>query len=406
MGVGATASAGWTNQPSPILLDGDLNLPNPIAHISCNATSTYAILTDGSLWAWGGSECGQIGNGQDLNYAKYTLNPSPYGGTTPAPYAWNWDMSTAQLQQHKPVQIAPGINNFVALSEGSADVFYKYAVDANGQLYSWGRNKNGVLANGVIEGDYVLGDIGSTYPNSFDVPYITAISPFEMTESILSSSPQCVFVPGSNSCGGYTIPLNTPPVANAGSNQTVPGPTATLDGAGSTDNSAIVYYIWSQVSGPNQAIISIPSGAKANLLGLTKGVYVFQLKVIDNGWLSDSAKVTVTVLNTITTQNTDILSVDPGSLTVEDSTLANKTAFGIYPNPVTDAFALVITNTAMGNVNAQLIDATGTIRHQYSFNKDLQTVQYTITANDLAPGIYFLRVQIGAWTGTLKMVKK
>ena len=173
MGVGATAGAGWTNQPSPILLDGDLNLPSPIAQISCNATSTYVILANGTLWAWGGSECGQIGNGQDINYAKYTTNPAPYGGTAPAPYAWNWDMSTAQLQQHKPVQIAPGISNFVGLSQGSADVFYKYAVDANGQLYSWGRNKNGVLANGVMNGDYNNGNICSTLL----IPGMCLISP-------------------------------------------------------------------------------------------------------------------------------------------------------------------------------------------------------------------------------------
>ena len=60
----------------------------------------------------------------------------------------------------------------------------------------------------------------------------------------------------------------------------------------------------------------------------------------------------------------------------------------------------------MGNVNAQLIDVSGAIRHQYSFSKDLQTVQYTISAGDLAPGVYFLRVQTGARTRTLKLVKK
>src|SRR5580698_9988426 len=266
MGVGATASSGWTNQAAPLLLNSDLNLPNPIAHISCNTTSTYVILTDGSLWAWGGSECGQIGNGQDLNYAKYTINPAPYGGTTPAPYAWNWDMSTAQLQQHKPAQIAPGITNFVALSEGSADVFYKYAVDANGQLYSWGRNKNGVLANGVMNGDYNNGNIGSTYPNSWDVPYITAINPFSgsIKTTIQSTSPYCLGNPSSSPCNIYSIPSNTPPntlINGVRSGSETIGTTASfvLDGTGSKDNVAIVYYIWTQVSGPNQAVISIPS---------------------------------------------------------------------------------------------------------------------------------------------------
>ena len=316
-------------------------------------------------------------------------------------------MSTAQFQVHKPVNIAPGLNNFVGLSEGVCAVWYKYAVDANGQLYSWGRNKSGVLGNGVMEGDYILGNIGAAYPNSFDVPYLTAINPFELTETILTTSPECLSVAGISLCSLFNIPFNTAPVANPGANQTVPGPTAVLNGTASKDNSAIVYYVWSQVSGPNQAVISIPSGAKANLLGLTKGTYVFQLKTIDNGWMSDSAKVTITVLNTLATQHADdILSVNPDLLTNTDSSASDKAAFAIYPNPVTDQFTLVIGNKLTGAMNMQLIDATGIIRHQYSFTKDLQTMQYNISASDLPPGIYFLRVQLGTWTGTLKMIKK
>ena len=410
MGVGCCSGSGVVglNPPAiPMLLDSSLDLPSPISRLSTNGTSTYVILSDGTLWAWGGNECGQIGNGQEINWKIYTVNPAPYGGSTPSPYDWNQDASTAQLQQHKPIQIAPGISNFVDLSEGSASVFYKFAIDANGQLYSWGRNKNGVLANGVIEGDYISGGLGSLYPNSFDVPYITAINPFALTETIFSTSPLCISVPGANSCSVFPIPLNTPPVANAGSNQTVPGPTAVLDGSASKDNSAIVYYIWSQVSGPNQAIISIPSGEKANLLGLTKGVYVFKLKVIDNGWMSDSANVTITVLNTIaTTQDAAILSDIPASSAMQDTTLSVKTGLGIYPNPVTDGFTLVIGNAFMGPVDVELIDATGAIRHEYSFDKELQTVQYNMSAGDLLRGIYFLRVRIGTWTGSLKVVKK
>jgi len=295
MGVGATAGSGWTNTPAPILLDAQLNLPHQISKISTNNTSTYVILTDGTLWAWGGNECGQIGNGQELNYAIYTINPAPYGGTTPEPYAWNWDMSTAQLQQHKPIQVAPGISNFVELSEGVEAVFYKFAVDANGQMYSWGRNKYGVLANGVMDANYVSGEIGSIYPNSWDVPYITAINPFAANKTILSTSPYCIGNPGANACTVYTIPANTAPIANPGANQTVPGPTAVLDGSLSSDNVAIVYYVWSEVSGPSAALITLPSGAKANVSGLVNGVYKFQLKVIDNGWMKDSAVVTVTV---------------------------------------------------------------------------------------------------------------
>ena len=303
MGVGPNPGSGVVgmNPPSkPMLLDPSLNLPNPISILSTNGTSTYVILSDGTLWAWGGNECGQIGNGQEINWKKYTIDPAPYNGAIPEPYNWNQDASTAQLQQHKPIQIAPGINNFVGLSEGVAAVFYKCAVDNNGQLYSWGRNKNGVLANGVIEGEFVDGELGANYPNSFDVPYITAINPFAATTNILSTSPECIYVPGANFCNLYRIPANTPPVSEIngtrnGSSNVGNVSSVVLDGTGSHDNVAIVYYVWSQISGPNSPIISIPSGKKVNILGLTTGTYVFQLKTIDNGWMGDSTRYTLNV---------------------------------------------------------------------------------------------------------------
>ena len=294
MGIGATAGEGWVNTPAPILLDAQLNLPSPISQISCNKTSTYVILTDGSMWAWGGNECGQIGNGQEINWATYTTNPSPIGGTL-TPYAWDWDMSNAQFQQHKPAQIGAGLK-FVALSSGEETVFYKFAEDANGQLYSWGRNKAGILGNGVMDADYQNGDIAATYPNSFDVPWITAVNPINPPgKTIQSTSPYCISNPGANACTIYSIPANTAPIANPGPDQNISTATTTLDGSGSTDNVAIVYYLWTQVSGPSTAQIVIPSGIKPTVNNLVTGVYKFQLRCIDNGWMKDSAVVTVTV---------------------------------------------------------------------------------------------------------------
>ncbi|HXB33669.1 MAG TPA: hypothetical protein VNV35_09615 [Puia sp.] len=313
MGVGATASSGWTNQPAPLLLNSDLNLPNPIAKISCNNTTTYVILTDSTMWSWGGNECGQAGAGYELNYATYTSNPAPTGGT-PSPYAWDWNLSVAECQQHKPVNIAPGIHNFVALSEGTAAVFYKFAVDANGQLYSWGRNKSGILANGVMEANPINGSIASTYPNSWDVPYVTAINPFAATntQTIQTTSPYCLGNPTSSPCNVYTIPANTPPSAliNGVKNgsESVSATTVNLSGAQSTDNVHITYYVWTQVSGPNTPVISIPSGVSVNIIGLTSGTYVFKLRCTDNEWLSDSTTFT---LNCVTSGPHPVDSAGP-----------------------------------------------------------------------------------------------
>ena len=316
LGLGSIASAGGGVSPpsQPISLDASLNLPARIAHLSTNNTTTYVILTDGSLWAWGGNECGQVGIGSELDYAKYTVNPAPYGGT-PSPYAWDQDMSTGQFQVHKPVNIAPGMNNFVGLSEGVCAVWYKYAVDGNGQLYSWGRNKSGVLANGVVIGNWVNGMIDATYPNSLDVSYITAINPFAAPQTtIQTTSPLCLTTPTASYCSVYSIPANTKPsaliagVKNGSVNITAS--TASLDGSSSTDNVHISYYVWSQVSGPSASTITIPSGKKVTISGLKTGTYVFQLRVTDNGWMSDSTKYTVNV-NTGTTTLHPVDSAGP-----------------------------------------------------------------------------------------------
>jgi alpha-tubulin suppressor-like RCC1 family protein len=302
MGVGsqATSNTPGLNPPSkPMLLDTSLNLPAKIKRLSTNNTTTYVILTDGTMWAWGGSECGQVGNGAHVNYAAYTVNPAPTGGT-PSPYNWNQDMSTAQCQVHKPVNIAPGMNNFVDLSEGVCAVWYKFAIDANNQLYSWGRNKSAILANGIEIGDFTLGTITADYPNSLDVPYVTAINPFQPNpKTIISTSPLCITTPISAGCSLYPIPANTPPSAmiNGVKNGSgaVASSTTSLDGTASSDNVYISYYLWTQVSGPNTPIISIPSGKTVNIIGLKNGTYVFKLRVTDNGWASDSTTYTLNV---------------------------------------------------------------------------------------------------------------
>ena len=61
IGTGPYLSAN-TFQPLPVDLTSDLNLPHPISSIMCNSVCTHVILTDGTLWGWGGQyggECGQ-----------------------------------------------------------------------------------------------------------------------------------------------------------------------------------------------------------------------------------------------------------------------------------------------------------------------------------------------------------
>ncbi len=392
MGVGATAGEGWANTPAPLLLDNQLNLQAPISQITSNRTSTYVILTNGTLWAWGGNECGQIGEGTELNYGIYTVNPAPYGGTTPAPYAWDWNLSAAELQQHKPIQVAAGINNFVGLGQGQETVFYQFAVDANGKIYSWGRNKAGVLGNGVMDGDYTNGAIAADYPNSFDVPYITAINPFQ-TGTIQSTSPECLTNPNATGCSVYAIPANTKPVANPGANQNITGSTTTLDGTGSTDNVFISYYLWTQVSGPSTAQIVIPSGAKATVNSLVTGVYKFQLRCIDNGWLRDSAVVTVTVNNGGPTANAgsnQTITLPTNSVTLSGSATETSGTIASYAwTQVSGPSTATFTNASSATATAGgLVQGTYTFKLTATDGSGVAgsaTVTVTVNAAPSAP---------------------
>jgi hypothetical protein len=99
---------------------------------------------------------------------------------------------------------------------------------------------------------------------------------------------------GGVSTSQTTITVNPvpPPVANAGSNQTIviPASSATLNGSGSTG--AITSYTWTQVSGPNTSVITAPTAVTTTVTGLIQGAYVFQLSV--NGGISVS-QTTITV---------------------------------------------------------------------------------------------------------------
>ena len=108
------------------------------------------------------------------------------------------------------------------------------------------------------------------------------------------------------SCEGCTNNKeNKPPIAVAGPDQviTLPTDSISLDGRTSSDpDGSINSYLWTKISGPSSFTIIKPSDSATKVRGLVKGVYVFELKVIDNGGLSAKDTVKITV-NYATSQN-------------------------------------------------------------------------------------------------------
>lgn len=91
--------------------------------------------------------------------------------------------------------------------------------------------------------------------------------------------------------------LLTTPIVEAGANQTVSPPTlqATLSGSATDTDGTIISHSWSQVSGPNTAIITTPSLYITTVTGLVPGTYLFMLLATDNDAQTGSDGVYITV---------------------------------------------------------------------------------------------------------------
>jgi len=85
--------------------------------ISAGASSSFVVLPDGSLWAWGDNEFGQLGD-----------------GTT--------------TDSYNPIKI---MDEVIAISANSA---HAMAIRVDGSLWAWGSNEHGQLGNGATADHY------------------------------------------------------------------------------------------------------------------------------------------------------------------------------------------------------------------------------------------------------------
>lgn len=233
-------------------------LPMPITKIVTNLATTTALLSDGSLYSWGDNTQGSVGNGE-----TYFGN---FFGDDNVGYGYDY---IAHLIQKVPINIAP-TRTFKNIFAGNLLTYYTYALGTDDQLYAWGTNRGSVIANRV---EQPVNGLLNGLDNSWNVPYPTPVNPWTIPQGtrITSTCPACLLTPNVNPCNYYPIPANTKPTAATSGNQSIVGTTSafsgnfpagaltTLDGTSSFDSVYITYYRWSQVSGPNNAVIDLPA---------------------------------------------------------------------------------------------------------------------------------------------------
>jgi hypothetical protein len=174
--------------------------------------------------------------------------------------------------------------------------------------------------------------------------------------------------------------------------------------------------------------VASPAASAQVQLRSSNGTVLATLGVPNTGWWQTWQTVTATVTLPAGQQTLRVVSIHPdawnfnwfelaGSTAVSTRGLQEQTAVEeegsagieaveVFPNPVSDRFVLKVSSPLTGTMQVQVVDANGSVAKQFNLQKlSAGTSQSYLSAQGLAKGEYTLKVQIGQWTKTVKLVK-
>lgn len=144
-------------------------LPAGITAIASRLWSCYALGADGSVWAWGHNESGQLGIGNTDSsstpsqvrsiIAATAIAAADYAGyAVVAGEVWAWGRNTdGELGNSSiPSSLVPvKVNSLSGVTAIAAGFYTAYALKSDGTVWAWGSNSYGQLGKGSsYDGDY------------------------------------------------------------------------------------------------------------------------------------------------------------------------------------------------------------------------------------------------------------
>jgi len=267
---------------------------------------SYFETSDGQLYFCGRNKSGisatgevsgdWLGGGIDSNYpnswdkptaiavnpftaAEKILKPSPYCVLNPL----TGTCSNYSIPLSQPPSVNAGANQTISTSTTTLTAFAEAVpsrvistylwtqISGPNTAYIYGINTPSINVSGLIEGTYL-----------FRV---------SVSDNLGDITEDDILVYVSN------VISNTPPTANAGSNQTIQLPTnnVSLTGTGNDSDGTIASYLWTKISGPSTYTITTPTTASTTITGLVQGTYIFRLTVTDNQGATGYDDVQITV---------------------------------------------------------------------------------------------------------------
>lgn len=151
-----------TRQITPVRLTA----LSDVRAISAGGSHSLVLKNDGTVWAWGWNDQGQVGDGTQTD--RYTpvqvlsgvkeisagIHHNLALKTDGTVWAWGdnrWGEigdGTADFRRLTPVQVV-GLSNIIAVGAGGE---YSAALRGDGTVWTWGDNQDGELANGQTDG--------------------------------------------------------------------------------------------------------------------------------------------------------------------------------------------------------------------------------------------------------------
>ncbi len=111
---------------------------------------------------------------------------------------------------------------------------------------------------------------------------------------------------------------------------------------------------------------------------------------------------------TLTEQGGTVGGVSNNTITAveENSSQEGIASVKAYPNPVTSNVALQLTHAATGLMKVEIINANGSLAKQLILQHTSPVNKIDIPMKGLAPGTYIIKVQIGGWSTSKKIIKQ
>jgi gliding motility-associated-like protein len=180
---------------------------------------------------------------------------------------------------------------------------------------------------------------------------------------------------------------NQPPVANAGTAQVLhlPANSITLIGSGSDTDGIITSFDWFKKSGPASVTLAGQNTASLSLTDMVAGTYQFTLTVTDDGGLSNSTDVTVTVLSLGVNQNPIVTAGNNLFLRLPQTT---TTITAVASDPDGSIAAYLWTKqsgplVALGGTDTETLSLSGLILGMYTFRIEVTDNLGSTTSADV-----------------------